>query len=97
MQELLKVSRTLLIEIIIKNFILIAPKLLINDISNIERLRLRNPLTSAPTLFIKPIENIHNTSIDWTLTINRLRHASDSDLPNEKKSVQLSSFFQTDV
>lgn len=65
--------------------------------SNIERLRLRNPLTSAPSLFIKPIENIHNTPIDWTLTINRLRHASDSDLHNGRKSVQLSSFFQTDV
>lgn len=31
------------------------------------------------------------------LTINRLRHASESDLTDEKKSKKLSSFFQTEV
>jgi len=31
------------------------------------------------------------------LTINRLRHASESDLTDEKRSKKLSSFFQTEV
>jgi len=69
--------------------------------NTIERRRLSNPLISNPTLFIKPIENIiDDASSELSLTtirINRLRHASDSDLQNGIKSVRLSSFFQTDV
>jgi hypothetical protein len=72
-----------------------------NDMNTIERRRLSNPLTSNPTLFIKPIENIIDDASSElslkTIRINRLRHASDSDLQNGIKSIRLSSFFQTDV
>ncbi len=82
-------------------FIFIARKILINDMSTIERRRLSNPLISTPTLFIKPIENIIDDASSElslkTIRINRLRPASDSELQNGIKSVRLSSFFQTDV
>jgi hypothetical protein len=52
--------------------------------------RLNNPLTSTSTPFIKPIENS-------TVSKNRLRYASDSDLLNRNKSIKFSSFFQTDI
>ncbi|CAF1324076.1 unnamed protein product [Adineta steineri] len=76
------------------------PKLIVNSMSTIERLRLSNPLALAPTLFIKPIDNIHddrNRLTSKTPMINRLKHASDSDLQTEDMSSKLTSFFQTDV
>ena len=99
--RIVKSKSKLLTRTIVEDFILIAPKLLMNDMSTIERRRLNNPLTSAPTLFIKPIDSIDDdTPCELTLkaiTLNRLRHASDSDLHNGIQSVKLSSFFQTDV
>ncbi|CAF1424253.1 unnamed protein product [Adineta steineri] len=68
------------------------PKLIVNSMSN--------PLALAPTLFIKPIDNIHddrNRLTSKTPMINRLKHASDSDLQTEDMSSKLTSFFQTDV
>ena len=42
--------------------------------------------TSTPKSFIKPMKNDDRTNV---LTINRLKHASDSDLFNRKKSIKL--------
>jgi hypothetical protein len=51
-------------------------------------------VTSSPKSSNRPIEVDDEIN---ELTINHLRHASDSDLLDRKKSVKLSSFFQTDV
>jgi len=52
-------------------------------------------LSSNPTPFIRVIKTDNNETNG--LTMNRLRHASDSALLDGKKSNKFSSFFQTDV
>jgi hypothetical protein len=56
--------------------------------------KVRHMLCSTPTSFIKPLDNEDELNES---SINRPRHASDSDLLNGRKSNIFSSFFQTDV
>ncbi|UJR21665.1 hypothetical protein I4U23_024742 [Adineta vaga] len=78
------------------------PKTINNGINTVEHLRMKNPLTSTPTLFIKPINNMNdqrrNFAFNTAPTIDRFKHTSDSDLyDDDEKSSESSSFFQTDV
>ncbi|CAF0721029.1 unnamed protein product [Adineta ricciae] len=58
-----------------------------------------NPLTSAPTLFIKPIKNANDIpgNFGYRTTTDRFKHDSGPDLYQDDQSSESSAFFQTDV